>query len=115
MAPVFEDDIDGQLVAFVHQRNDQDQDDLCQLHSSALKRIFLDGLRSESPIDALPYFWQPARGTNHQLLLPPHPRQHELRSGKMTLYFFLDYLKTKGQCMRLDPIVSDEGLNGQDN
>lgn len=111
-APIFEDDMSGNLVAFAAELDAENDDLPNPSNSIKLKSISLDDLRTDNPLEALPFFWQPARSTNHCLSLAHHPEEDDLRSNKMKISCHLDFLFAVGKDIGLEPIIIQPGLSG---
>lgn len=112
-APIFEDDMSGNLVAFAEELDAENDDLPAPTNTITLQYISLDDLRTEDPLDALPFFWQPARNTNHCLSLAHHPAEDNLRSDNIKIVCHLDFLLAIGKNIGLEPIIIESGLSGQ--
>lgn len=96
-APIFKDDMSGNLAAFAAELDAENDDLPTPTNTINLQYISLDDLRTDDPLDALPYFWQPARNTNHCLSLAHHPDEDNIRSSRMKIVCHLDYLLAIGK------------------
>ena len=100
-AQVFAADIEGQEP----QCADDEQ-------TLSFRDLSFEALRTDDPLDALPYFWQPSKETNHRLILPLHTQASNLKENCIKLSFYLDFLLVIGAEIGLDTILIDPETRG---
>lgn len=111
-APIFEDEMNGNLVAFADELEVADQVSTDTAQTVTLQETTLADLRTDDPLDALHYFWQPDHNTNHCLVLPIHSDAEDLRCDNMKVDCHLDYFLAIGKDIGLGPISIEPGLSG---
>lgn len=91
--PLFEDDLEENLVAHAEEiRQDLQQSATASHATLKFKDLSLDEFDTNEPADALEYFWQPEKDTNHRLILPTVEDGDELKNDAMEIISRLDYL-----------------------
>lgn len=112
VAPPFERSIEGKLLAFAHEHEDDSHHELIPEQAVTLRDVQLEDFRTADPLDALHHFWQPQANVNHRLILPLHSDAETLRTDEMCLTCKLGYLLAIGKDIGLGPIVISDGLSG---